>query len=200
MTGNGFFAMMARMKYIDRWALMRNTSKESLASHSLETAMLAHALCVISNRRHGTAYDAERAAILALFHDCGEIITGDLPTPVKYFNPEIKNAYRKVEESAREDLLRMLPEDLREDYEGLLSPDEEDAALRPVIKAADKLSALIQCIEEGRMGNTEFTDAEESVRLSLADTGIPAVEDFMREFIPAYSLTLDQLKRSVGDE
>lgn len=182
--------MMARMKYMDRWALMRNTAAESLAAHSLETAMLAHALCLLSNRRYGTRYDAERAAVLALYHDCGEIITGDLPTPVKYFNPEIKEAYRTVEASARRQLLEMVSEDLREEYADILQGDEE---LEPVIKAADKLSALIKCVEERRMGNTEFLSAEEQTRAALEAMPLPAVGDFLREMIPAYSLTLDEL-------
>ena len=200
MSNNAFFAMMARMKYIDRWALMRNTAKESLSAHSLETAMLAHALCLLSNRRYGTQYDAERAALLAIYHDCGEIITGDLPTPVKYFNPDIKNAYRAVESSARSDLLNMLPEELRADYEAVLAPAGEDAALKPILKAADKLSALIKCIEERRMGNTEFTSAEESTRRSLQQLQLPVVQDFLQEFIPAYSLTLDELNGEKSDD
>ena len=200
MSNNAFFAMMARMKYIDRWALMRNTAKESLSAHSLETAMLAHALCLLSNRRYGTRSDAERAALLAVYHDCGEIITGDLPTPVKYFNPDIKNAYRAVESSARNDLLNMLPEELRDDYAAILAPAGEDAELKPILKAADKLSALIKCIEERRMGNTEFTSAEESTRRSLQQMELPVVQDFLQEFIPAYSLTLDELNGERADD
>lgn len=181
------------MKYINRWALMRNTSDETLSQHSHEVAAVAYALCVIGNRRYGKSYNAERAALLGLYHDMPEILTGDMPTPVKYFNPEIKEAYKKVEQSASEKLLGTLPEDLRKDFEFLFNQKDEDRELWTVVKAADKLSALIKCIEERKAGNMEFAKAEQSTLESLKGMNMPEVDDFIEEFLPGYELTLDQL-------
>ena len=191
MTHN-FFAAISRMKYIERWALMRSTRRENLSEHSLEVAMIAHALCILGNTRYGRSLPADRAAVISLYHDAGEIITGDLPTPVKYFNEEIRDAYRQVEGNAVEQLLAQLPQDMRSAYADVLREDEE---LRPYIKAADKLSALIKCIEEESAGNTEFRTALLSTRQSLetmAET-LPEINDFMKEFLPAYGRTLDEL-------
>lgn len=147
-----FFAMVSRMKYIDRWALMRNTRQENLTEHSHEVAVIAHALAVLRNRRFGGHVDAARAALLGLYHDLPETLTGDLPTPVKYHNPEIRAAYQAVEDSACSKLTSMLPEDLRPDYEPFFFPAQVDAPLWPLVKAADKISALAKCMEEEKAG------------------------------------------------
>ena len=191
---NDFFALVARMKYIYRWALMRNTEKESLSQHSHEVAVIAHALAVISNKRLGTNFDASKAALIGLFHDTAEILTGDMPTPVKYYSPEILGAFKKVEEVATDKVLGMLPDDLRSEYENLFYASEEDAPVWRLVKAADKLSALIKCIEEEKAGNCEFSKAREATEKSLQEMNCEAAEIFIREFLPGYSLTLDQLK------
>jgi 5'-deoxynucleotidase len=180
------------MKYIDRWALMRNTENESLDSHSKEVAVIAHALAFIGNKRFGKNYNTDRAAVLGLYHDAHEIITGDMPTPVKYDNETITTAFKAVEDSANEKLLMKLPEDFRDDFRQLLTGDE-DEELQPLVKAADKLSALIKCIEERKAGNTEFREAESSTRKRIIESNVPEAEVFMDEFLPAYELTLDML-------
>ena len=192
MTSN-FYAFLSRMKYINRWALMRNTSEETLSQHSHEVAAVAYALCVIANRRYGRNYNAERAALLGIYHDMPEILTGDLPTPVKYFNPEIKNAYKQVEKCASEKLISTLPEDLRDDFDFLFNKHDEDRELWTIVKAADKFSALIKCIEERKAGNLEFAKAEISTLESIKNMNLPEAEDFIRDFLPGYELTLDQL-------
>ena len=236
-----FFATVSRMKYIDRWALMRNSRQENLSEHSLEVAMIAHALCVIGNVRYGKELNADRAAVIALYHDASEIITGDMPTPVKYYNSTLRDAYKDVEHSAEQTLLAKLPEDLRGEYETILSgpnppaaagqipdpsddssgqedpegtpengesfPDEasleryrSECYLRRLVKAADKLSALIKCIEERQSGNQEFRSAEESTQKAIeAMAGeLPEVGDFLRDFLPAYGHTLDELSGDAG--
>ncbi|MCQ2489745.1 MAG: 5'-deoxynucleotidase [Clostridia bacterium] len=191
---NDFYAFISRMKYIDRWALMRNTEEESLTQHSYEVAVIAHALAVISNKRLGTNYDAEKVALIGLFHDTSEILTGDMPTPVKYYSPEITSAYKKVEEVATGKILDMLPDDLRSEYEDLLLPAKEDEELWKLNKAADKISALIKCIEERKAGNKEFDKALEATEASIHKMNCEAAEIFIKEFLPSYELTLDQLK------
>lgn len=188
---NSFFAMLARMKYINRWGLMNNTKTENISEHSLEVAILAHALVNIANKRLGESLDADRAAVIGLFHDAGEIITGDMPTPVKYYNPDIKNAYKAVEKVAEDRLLTMLPEDMRDIYRPVISNDDE--VLERYVKAADKLSALIKCIEETRMGNNEFKMAKDATQEALVKMDLPALNIFLQEFLPAYYLTLDEL-------
>ena len=190
---NSFFAFASRTKYINRWALMRNTEKESLAEHTLEVASLAHALAVIGNRRFGKSYNAERAAVLALYHDTPEIITGDMPTPVKYNSDEMRKEFAKIEDSACEKLLSMLPDDLKGDFSPMFFKEESDEELWALVKAADKLSALIKCIEERKAGNSEFKMAEKSTRQIIKKLGCPECNVFVEEFIPAYELTLDQL-------
>ena len=198
-----FFATVSRMKYISRWALMRNTREENLSEHSLEVAMIAHALCTIGNVRYGRQLDAERAALVGLYHDAAEIMTGDLPTPVKYGSDAIRDAYKAVERNAEEQLLARLPEDLRQAYEGILTAPEEPAPeeqyLRRLVKAADKLSAHIKCIEERNSGNQEFRSAEASTRESLGHLAeeLPEVRDFVRDFLPAYGKTLDELTKEL---
>lgn len=191
---SGFFAMLSRMKFISRWALMRNTDRENLSEHSLETAVIAHALAVLRNTRFGGSVNTERVTLLAVFHDTPEILTGDMPTPVKYHNQQLRSAYGEVERAAGERLLSMLPEDMRSAYEPLLIPDEGTQE-HQLVKAADKLSALIKCIEERKAGNMEFVSAEKSTRDSLERMKLPEVAEFMRDFLPAYSLTLDEQGR-----
>lgn len=188
---NSFFALLSRMKYISRWALMRNTERENLSEHSLETAIIAHALAVLRNVRCGGSCCAEQAALMAVFHDAPEILTGDMPTPVKYFSGDIRSAYGEVERASGERLLSMLPQDMREYYRPLLLQEKDDD-LHELVKAADKLSALIKCIEERKAGNREFLKAEEATLEALRGMGLPEVDIFLEEFIPAYSLTLDE--------
>ena len=190
--GHSFFAMLSRMKYIDRWALMRNTESENLDSHSKEVAVIAHALAVIGNVRLGKNYNADRAAVLGLYHDAQEIITGDLPTPVKYQNKKILAAYKEIEDSATERLVSMLPDDLKAEFMSALTGDD-DKDLLPLVKAADKLSALIKCIDERKAGNSEFKEAERSTREKIVELNTEEANVFLQEFIPAYELTLDQL-------
>ena len=188
-----FFAMLSRMKNIYRWGLMRNTRNENLCEHSFETAVIAHALAVIRNTRFGGHVDEERAALLALFHDSTEILTGDMPTPVKYYDPEIRSAYRKVEKVARDRLLGFLPDDMKPAYRPLLGePLPSDRELLPLVKAADKISAIIKCVEEKRMGNKEFASAEASLLRTVEEMHLPEADFFLSDFLPSYSLTLDE--------
>ena len=189
-----FFALLSRLKYIERWALMRSASPENLADHSLEVAMIAHALCVIGNVRYGKSLNAERAALIGMYHDASEIITGDMPTPVKYFNSEIRSAYAKVEEAAAERLISALPDDLRPVYEDILHGNDDEYLMR-LVKAADKISALIKCVDEEHAGNEEFKTAADSTRRAIDAMAIdmPEVADFLREFLPSYGRTLDEL-------
>ena len=188
-----FFALLYRMKYISRWGLMRNSRTENISEHSLETAIIAHGLAVMRNRRFGGNVNPDRVAILALFHDASETVTGDLPTPVKYFNPEISASYKQVEHIALEKLLTMLPDDMREDYRDILIPTEADEEAMKLVKAADKLSALLKCIEEESAGNGEFALAKQSTLKSIKELNIPEADEFIRDFLPAYKLTLDEL-------
>lgn len=184
-----FYAMLSRMKNIYRWGLMRNTKAENLSEHSLEVAMIAHALAVIRNRRFGGSLDPHFVATAAMFHDTSEIITGDMPTPIKYYNNEIRSAYKQIEAVADEQLLSLLPEDMREDFLPLYSPDAETVSL---IKAADKLSALIKCTEELSMGNREFSAAEKATRRSIEQMDCPEAKVFLEEFMESFSLPLDE--------
>ena len=190
-----FFAMISRMKYINRWALMRNSYPENISEHSLEVGMIAHVLTLISNKKYGNHYNAERAALIGMYHDCTEIITGDMPTPIKYYNTDTKEAYKYVEEQAAKDLLDMLPDYLYEEYESILFPKEEDAYLCRLVKAADRLSAYIKCIEEEKAGNREFASAKATIYRKLTEMDLPEVRDFIREFIESYKKTLDELKK-----
>lgn len=192
---NGFFAMISRMKYINRWALMRNEHNENLAEHSFEVAVIAHALTVIGNRRFGKSLDSERAAFLGLYHDAPETLTGDLPTPVKYYSDDVRAAYKTLEDAACKNLIGMLPEDFRDDFLYAFMPRKEDEELYRYVKAADKISALIKCMEEKKAGNSEFVLAGESTEKAIEALGLPEAEVFVREFLPAYELTLDELKR-----
>lgn len=185
---SSFFAMLGRMKHIARWGLMHSTRQENLSEHTLEVAYIAHGLAVLGNRRFGRELDPGKAVLYALYHDCSEILTGDLPTPVKYHSEALRAAYKAVEAEAAGRLLEKLPAELSEDFAPWfrIPPD-----YLPVIKAADKLSALIKCQEEKNSGNREFDRAMETTLASLREMALPEAEAFLEEFFPAYSLTLD---------
>ena len=195
MKGN-FFAMMSRMKYIERWALMKNTTPENVCEHSLEVAMIAHALTVIGNVRLNKELNAEKAALIGMYHDSSEIITGDMPTPVKYYNQEIKRAMKEVESVANKKILTMLPEDMRESYKNIFFKINEDEYLWKLVKGADKISALIKCMEELNTGNTEFRSAKVSLEKAIDDMKLEEVDIFVKEFLPAYGNTLDELSNN----
>lgn len=180
------------MKYIERWGLMRNTISENISEHSHQVAVIAHALAVIGNEKFGGDYNAERAALLALYHDTTEILTGDLPTPVKYNNETIVSAYKDVERLAGERMLGMLPEEFRDHYRPFFFKEQDDAPLWKLVKAADKISALIKCMEEVKGGNREFSTAAVSIGEKVRSISLPEVQYFVDEFLPAFSLTLDE--------
>ena len=187
----GFYALLSRMRYISRWGLMRSSIPENIQEHSHETAVFAHALGLIRREILGRPCDAERLAVLALYHDASEILTGDLPTPIKYHDPAIRAAYKEVERRADEQLLGMLPESLREAYRPALTPRGEEARL---VKAADKLSALVKCIEERKAGNREFLSAEAQTRAALAAMALPEADWFLEHALPAFEKNLDELE------
>lgn len=189
---NHFFAMVNRMKFIDRWSLMNNSSKENIAEHSHSVAVIAHALAVIGNKKFGKTYNAERTALLAMYHDTTEVITGDMPTPVKYYNDDIKNVYKNIEHIAGERLLAMLPDEFREDYVPFFEKQESDKDLWVLVKAADKIDALIKCIEETRMGNKEFEKALITQQEKIDEINLPEVQYFKERFLTSYYLTLDE--------
>jgi len=189
-----FFAYMNRMKYIRRWGLMRNTQVENDMEHSLQTAMIAHAIALIGNKRFGRSYDAEHIMALAVYHDASEVITGDLPTPVKYKSPEIQDAYRDLETHARKRLLHMLPEDMQSSFADCITPDETTYEWK-LVKAADRISAYLKCIEEEKMGNRDFAQAKATIQDSISQNPLPEVQDFMRDFVPSFSLSPDELSR-----
>ena len=189
--GSHFFAYLSRMRFIQRWALMRNTAPENVQEHSHQVAVLAHALAVIRNEKFGGHADPGAVAAAALYHDASEILTGDMPTPIKYDNPAIRRAYKDVEAVAEEKLLHMLPEEFRTVYAPILRPDGETEQL---VKAADKLSAYIKCVEELKAGNNEFREAAAQTRAALEGYGLPEVVYFLETFLPSFSLTLDELK------
>ena len=190
---NSFFAMMSRMKYIDRWALMRNSRNENLSEHSLEVSMIAHALAVIGNTNLGKNLDTGKAAVLGLYHDATEIITGDMPTPVKYYNKEIRNTYKDIERHASKMLLGMLPDKMQDAYREIFEKQSEDSYLWKLVKAADKLSAYIKCIEEEQTGNLEFVRAKEQTLIHIRQMEIPEAELFLECFMDAYGRNLDEL-------
>ena len=187
-----FFGYMARMKNIRRWGLMRNTRDENIQEHSLQAAMIAHALAVIKNERFDGSVDAEHVMALAIYHEAGEVITGDLATPIKYFNPEIKNAYKQIERVAEDKLLDMLPEVLRGVYAPLVKQRDDDEA-HAIVKAADKICAYLKCVEELSAGNSEFAKAKKTLKKAIDDIKRPEVDYFMKTFVPSFELTLDEL-------
>ena len=189
-----FFAYMARMKQILRWGLMRNTRPENDQEHSLQAALIAHELATAHNLRHGGALNADHIAVLAMYHDAGEVITGDLATPIKHFNPEVHGAFEKMEQMAREKLLNMLPGDLSGAYAPIVCPDETTEEWR-FVKAADKICAYLKCVEEIRSGNEEFCKARDAIGRDIARMGetMPEVREFMEQFAGSFELTLDEL-------
>ena len=189
---HSFFAYIFRMRYIARWSLMRNTRTENVEEHSYEVAVLAHALAVIGRDVFHKELDPDGIAAAALFHDAPEIITGDLPTPIKYYNPDIKTAYRQVESVAQDKLLSMLPPELVPAYEPLVR--ESDGGVRRYVKAADKLAAYIKCVEEGKAGNSEFNKAAEQTLAALKEMDMEELDWFMERFLPSFRLTLDELQ------
>ena len=187
-----FFAYISRMRFIQRWALMRNTAPENVQEHSHQVAVLAHALAVIRNEKFGGHLDPGAVAVAALYHDASEILTGDMPTPIKYHDPAIRAAYKDVEAVASRKLLDLLPPELQNAYRPILL--EEDGEIRQVVKAADKLSAYIKCVEELKAGNNEFREAAAQTRRALESYDLPEVRYFLETFMDSFSLTLDELK------
>jgi len=188
-----FFAYLSRMRFIRRWGLMHNTYPENIQEHTLRVAMIAHALAIIRNRLFRGSVNPERAVALALYHQASEVFTGDLPAPVKYFNPDIKAAYKAIEATAARRLFDMLPENLQRDYESLFLPTDADAVHRELIGAADKLCAYLKCLEEIAAGNQEFSKAEKTLRATVESLSLPEVRYFMETFVPSFKLTLDEL-------
>lgn len=188
--GNHFYAMLSRMKSIYRWGLMRNTKQENLSEHSLEVAFIAHSLAIIRNKRFGGNIDENKAAVAAMFHDTSEIITGDMPTPVKYYNSEIKSVYKKIESMAEDKLISMLPDYMHDEIASIYRCD--DAEIKAIVKAADKISAYIKCIEELKMGNSEFSVAEKTILENIEKMDLPEVKVFMQDLIPSFKLSLDE--------
>ena len=186
-----FFAYLGRMKHIIRWGLMRNTQPENIQEHSLQVAMIGHGLATIRNRHFGGNVNADRVATLAVFHEASEVITGDMATPIKYFNPYIKQAYKHIEQVANEKLYSMLPEELQADYQPLLFQQESEE--HRLMKAADKICAYLKCLDELKAGNREFEKATVSIRKELDDLALPEVNYFLIHFAPSFSLTLDEL-------
>ena len=187
-----FYAYISRMRCVKRWALMRNTEEENIQEHSYMVAVLAHALALIRTRVFGQETDANAVAVAALYHDATEILTGDMPTPIKYYNPEIRDAYRKVEAVAGDRLLSMLPDVLRTDYAPFIK--DEDETVHRLVKAADKLSAYIKCVEELKAGNAEFRRAAEQTRAALDAMHLPELDYFMEHCAESFSMTLDELE------
>ncbi|OEF96517.1 5'-deoxynucleotidase [Desulfuribacillus alkaliarsenatis] len=188
-----FFAYLARMKLIKRWGLMRNTHPENIQEHSLQVAMVAHSLAVIKNKRFAGQLNPERVATLAIFHDISEVITGDLATPIKYFNPQIKKAYKDIEQVANEKLYKMLPEELQDEYSGYIFEAIEDKEHWLIIKAADKICAYLKCLEELKAGNEEFSQAAKAIRAEIEANSLPEVKYFVDTFVKSFTLTLDEL-------
>lgn len=189
-----FFAFLGRMKFIQRWGLMRNSLVENVQEHSLQVAMIAHSLALIGNRFFNGSYNPDRVSTLALFHDAEEVITGDLATPVKYFNPEIKDAYKRIEQVAREKLFQLIPDELKEGYQEIFFPEPAaDAAHLKLVKAADKICAYLKCLDELNAGNAEFTKAKRTIEEDLQGIELPEVTYFMETFAPSFRLSLDEL-------
>nr|WP_314265112.1 5'-deoxynucleotidase [uncultured Moellerella sp.] len=188
-----FFAHIARMKLINRWPLMRNVRTENVSEHSLQVAFVAHALAIIKNRKFEGQVNPERIALLAMYHDASEVITGDLPTPIKYHNPQIAHEYKKIEKYAQQKLIDMLPEELQEDFRSLVIEDLQSEEEHALVKQADSLCAYLKCLEELAAGNSEFTLAKKRLEKTLADRNSPEMEYFMEIFIPGFSLSLDEI-------
>lgn len=189
-----FFAFLSRMRYINRWGLMRNTYTENIQEHSLQVAIIAHGLAVIRNTYFNGEINPERVAILAMFHDCNEIITGDMPTPIKYYNPQISKIYKDIEDISKEKLLSMLPEEMADEYYSLFFKNPDDMECWGIVKAADRISAYVKCVEEVKAGNNEFKKASETILDSIRNIELPEVKYFMDRFMPSFSLSLDEIE------
>jgi len=189
-----FFAFLSRLKFIQRWGLMRNTTSENIQEHSLQVGMIAHGLAVIRNTYFGGEIDSGKVALLGMYHEVAEIFTGDLPTPVKYFNPQIKEVYKAIESMAQKKMVNMLPGELKDSYRHLLMNQEEDRELWQIVKAADKICAYLKCVEELKVGNQEFLTASKMIKQELEESKLPEVNYFMEVFAPGFSLSLDELK------
>ena len=189
-----FFAYLDRLKLIRRWGLMRNTVTENDMEHSMQTALIAHGLAALAKVRYQRDVDPEHVVMMALYHDVSEVITGDLPTPVKYKTPEIQDAYRSLEAHAKEQLLDMLPDDMKPYFQSYIQPDENTCEWQ-LVKAADRISAYLKCISEEKMGNREFLQAKATILESLEANELPEVQDFMRDFVPSFSLSPDELSK-----
>lgn len=187
-----FFAYISRMRFIQRWGLMRNTLPENDLEHAAQAALFAHAIAVIGRRRYARSYDPNFIMALAMYHDAGEVITGDMPTPIKHSNPALRQEYGKLEDMAADRLMAMLPKDLHEYFHPLIAHDETSLEWR-IVKAADKLCAYVKCLEEKKSGNKEFDKAGKSVKKSIEKIDLPEVQDFMIQFVPGFSLTLDEI-------
>ena len=187
-----FFAFIDRMKYIKRWSLMRSVREENIMEHTQQVAIIAHALALIKNKMFEGNVDVNKAVLLAQYHEVGEVITGDLPTPIKYFNPEIKTAYKELEKNACGKILNMLPEELKEEYSCYILPDTTSEEYK-IVKYADRLSAYLKCVEEIKSGNSEFKKAKKSIENDLKNAKSLEVNYFLKEFAPAYELTLDEM-------
>lgn len=187
-----FFAFMSRMRFIDRWSLMRNTFRENNAEHSLMTAFIAHGLAVIENEKFGGSFDACKIGMIGAYHEASEVITGDMPTPIKYFSPEMRDAYKSVESVARETILATLPDELRGEYDGIINATPEEYRL---VKYADKLTAYIKCVEETANGNSEFKKASKTIEKELRAYKSKSVDYFLDMFVPPFALTLDDLSK-----
>lgn len=191
-----FYAFMDRMKYIRRWSLMRSVREENIMEHSQQVAFIAHALAIIENKIFSGNVDSQKCVLYAIYHECPEVITGDLPTPIKYFNRSITGAYKDIEGEACEKLLSTLPDELKEELAPYVKADTSSEEWK-IVKAADRLSAYIKCLEERRCGNTEFEKAEKSIRDDVTSRNMRSVNYFIENFIPAYTLTLDELERGI---
>ncbi len=187
-----FFALMARMKYIERWGLMKSSRKENIQEHSLQVAMIAHMLAAIGNKLYGKSYNADSIAVKAMYHEASEIITGDLPTPIKYYNSEIKNAYKYIEGVATKQIIEMLPSEFKEDFMPIL--DIDDAEEKKIVKYADRICAYLKCVEEVNCGNKEFADAMQTIKADIDEIDVPEVKYFMDNFVSAFNLTIDNLR------
>lgn len=189
-----FFAFLSRMKYINRWGLMRNTYTENIQEHSLQVAIIAHGLAVIRNTYFNGEINPERVAILAMFHDCNEIITGDMPTPIKYYNPQISKIYKDIEDISKEKLLSMLPEEMADEYYSLFFKNPDDLECWSIVKAADRIAAYVKCVEEVKAGNNEFRKASETILDSIKKIELSEVKYFMEKFMPSFNLSLDEIE------
>jgi 5'-deoxynucleotidase len=193
-SSSHFFAYLSRMRLIQRWGLMYNVHQENIQEHSMQVCLIGHMLAEIKNRMFEGEVDPARVVVLAMFHDVSEVITGDLPTPIKYFSPQIKKAYKEIEQVANERLFQFLPDALKDAYDSVLFPQETDGAEWVIVKAADKISAYLKCLEELKAGNQEFAKASEVLLRTIEEMDFPEVRYFMETFAPSLQLTLDELE------